>query len=105
IYEDDRGDKYIIFPTDTIINSAVEPVVRAFSGKEEFNIPTFNELSLKLRLVNPSFATVAGYPALSGPIGSFGTLVLKAIVGNVVPFAERLGIISEETADKAQAKF
>jgi hypothetical protein len=105
IYEDDRGDKYIIFPTDTIINSAVEPVVRAFSGKEEFNIPTFNELSLKLRLVNPSFAPDAGYPALSGPIGSFGTLVLKAIVGNVVPFAERLGIISEETADKAQAKF
>lgn len=104
IYEDDKGDKYIIFPTDTIINSAVEPVVRAFSGKEDFQIPTFNELALKLRLINPSFAPDAGYPALSGPIGAFGTLVLKSIVGNVVPFAERLGIISEETADKLQAK-
>jgi len=104
IYEDDQGDKYVIFPTDTIINSAVEPIVRAFTNREDFNIPTFNELSLKLRLVNPSFAPDAGYPALSGPIGAFGTLVLKSIVGNVVPFAERIGIISEETADDLQAK-
>jgi len=104
VYQDDEGEKYIIFPTDTIINNAVEPVVRAFTGKEDFNIPTFNELSLKLRLINPSFAPDAGQPALSGPIGAFGTLVLKSIVGNVVPFAERIGIISEETADKLQPK-
>jgi hypothetical protein len=97
IYEDDKGDKYIIFPTDTIINSAVEPVVRAFTGKEDFNIPTFNDLSLKLRLINPSFAPDAGQPALSGPIGAFGTLVLKSIVGNVLPFAERLKLIDAVT--------
>lgn len=103
IYEDDKGDKYIIFPTDTIINSAVEPVVRAFTGKEDFQIPTFNELSLKLRLINPSFAPDAGYPALSGPMGSFSTLVLRSVVGNVVPFLERLGL-SEEKADELRAK-
>ena len=104
VYEDGEGEKYIIFPTDTIINNAVEPVVRAFTGKEDFNIPTFNELGLRLRLINPSFAPDAGQPALSGPIGAFGTLVLKSIVGNVVPFAERIGIISEETADKFKPK-
>jgi Tfp pilus assembly major pilin PilA len=104
IYEDDKGDKYIIFPTDTIINSAVEPVVRAFTGNEDFNIPTFNELSLKLRLINPSFAPDAGYPALSGPIGAFSTLVLKSIVGNVVPFLDRLGLVSEGVAESLQPK-
>jgi hypothetical protein len=103
IYEDDKGDKYIIFPTDTIINSAVEPVVRAFTGNEDFNIPTFNELSLKLRLINPSFAPDAGYPALSGPAGAYSTLVLKSLVGQVVPFLERLGL-SEEKADALEAK-
>jgi len=103
IYEDDKGDKYIIFPTDTIINSAVEPVVRAFTGNEDFNIPTFNELSLKLRLINPSFAPDAGYPALSGPAGAYSTLVLKSLVGQVVPFLERLGL-SEEKADVLEAK-
>lgn len=103
IYEDDKGDKYIIFPTDTIINSAVEPVVRALTGKEDFNIPTFNELSLKLRLVNPSFAPDAGYPALSGPAGAYSILALKAAVGQVVPFLERLGL-SEEKADALEAR-
>lgn len=105
VFEDDSGDKYIIFPTDTIINSAVEPIVRAFTGKEDFNIPTYNELSLKLRLVNPSFAPDSGQPALSGPIGAFGVLVLKSIIGNVVPFLDRIGIISEERAESLQPKF
>lgn len=104
IYEDSEGEKYIIFPTDTIINNAIEPIVRAFTRKQDFNIPTFNELGLKLRLINPSFAPDAGQPALSGPIGAFSTLVLKSIVGNTVPFLERLGIISEETADDLQFK-
>jgi hypothetical protein len=105
VYQDDKGDKYIIFPTDTIINSAVEPIVRAFTGKEDFNIPTYNELSLKLRLINPSFAPDAGQPALSGPIGAFGVLALKSVIGNVVPFLDRLGIISEERAESLQPKF
>jgi len=103
IYEDDKGDKYIIFPTDTIINSAVEPVVRAFTGKEDLNIPTFNELSLKLRLINPSFAPDAGYPALSGPIGAYSVLALKSLVGQVVPFLERFGL-SEEKADALEGQ-
>lgn len=104
IYEDDKGDKYIIFPTDTIINSAVEPVLRAFTGKEDLNIPTFNDLSLKLRLINPSFAPDAGQPALSGPIGAISTLTLQALTGGVVPFLERLNIISEKRAQTWQAK-
>lgn len=104
IYEDDRGDKYIIFPTDTIINSAVEPVVRAFTNNNDFNIPTFNDLSLKLRLINPSFAPDAGQPALSGPIGAFSTLVLKSVVGNVVPFLDRIGLVSEGVAESLQPK-
>lgn len=104
IYEDDKGEKYIIFPTDTIINSAVEPVLRAFTGKDDLNIPTFNDVSLKLRLINPSFAPDAGQPALSGPMGSFSTLVLRSVIGDVVPFLERLGILSEKKAAQLQPK-
>lgn len=104
VYEDSEGEKYIIFPTDTIINSAVEPVLRAFTGKEDLNIPTFNDLSLKLRLINPSFAPDAGQPALSGPIGALSTLSLQAVVGGVIPFLERLKIISEKRAATWQDK-
>lgn len=104
IYEDDKGEKYIIFPTDTVINSAVEPVLRAFTGNEDLNIPTFNDVSLKLRLINPSFAPDAGQPALSGPIGAFATLIFSSLVGNVIPLAERLGLLSEKKAGVAQPK-
>lgn len=105
IYEDDKGDKYVIFPTDTIINSAVEPVVRALTGKEDFQIPTWTEMSLKLRLINPSFAPDAGQPALSGPIGAYSTLVLRAIVGDVLPFVERISKILPEGAEEAVSQF
>jgi hypothetical protein len=100
IYEDDKGDKYVIFPTDTIINTAVEPVLRALTGRENLQVPTFTDISLKLRLINPSFAPDAGQPALSGPIGALGTLTLKSLVRNYLPFVERISKILPEGAEK-----
>jgi hypothetical protein len=105
IYEDDKGDKYIIFPTDTIINSSVEPIMRALTGREELQVPTWTEMGLKLRLINPSFAPDAGQPALAGPIGAVGTLTLQAIVGNVLPFVERISKILPESGERAVSKF
>ena len=90
VYEDDKGDKYVVFPTDTIINSAIEPVIRTLTGNKTFNIPTFNDITLKLRLINPSFAPDAGQPAFAGPIGAVSILSLRALLRNIVPFAERI---------------
>ena len=104
IYEDDKGDKYVVFPTDIIITSAIEPVVRALTGNKSFNIPTFNDITLKLRLINPSFAPDAGQPAFAGPIGAVSVLALRSIFRNIVPFAERINLISEEQAEWLQPK-
>jgi hypothetical protein len=101
VYEDDKGDKYVVFPTDTIINSAIEPVIRTLTGNKTFNIPTFNDITLKLRLINPSFAPDAGQPAFAGPIGAVTVLSIRALLRNIVPFAERIipgnqeGIVAE----------
>ena len=105
IYEDDKGDKYVIFPTDTIINSSVEPIMRALTGKEDLQIPTWTDISLKLRLINPSFAPDAGQPALAGPMGALGTLGIQAILGNVLPFAERISKILPAGAEAKVSKF
>ena len=102
VYEDAEGEKYVVFPTDTIINSALEPVIRQLTGNKTFNIPTFNDLTLKLRLINPSFAPDAGQPALSGPIGAVSTLAVKSILRNIVPIAERLNIVSEGFLESSQ---
>ena len=104
IYRDPEGEMYVMFPTDAVINSAIEPVVRTLTGDKTFNVPTFNDLTLKLRLINPSFAPDAGQPALSGPIGAVSTLAMKSILRNIVPIAERLNIVSEGTAESLQPK-
>ena len=104
IYEDDKGDKYIIFPTDTILNNAVLPILKGLTGKESFQA-SFTDISLKLRLINPSFAPDAGQPAFSGPIGALGTLGLQALVRNVLPFAERVAERFPERIEKGVSEF
>jgi hypothetical protein len=80
VYTDNKGDDYIIFPTDGIINNVVEPVVRTFTGNNNFQIPQFNDLALKLRLINPSFSPDAGQPSLSGPVAAVSMLAIKNLL-------------------------
>jgi hypothetical protein len=79
VYTDERGDQYIMFPTDTIINNAIEPVLRGLTGNSQLQVPTFDNLVLKLRLVNPSFSPDAGQPSLSGPIASLSVWTMKGL--------------------------
>jgi len=80
IYEDDKGDKFIVFPTDSIINGAIEPVLRAITGNQTLQVPSFNEFTLKLRLINPSFSPDAGQPSLAGPVGALSVVTGRAIL-------------------------
>ena len=96
IYEDDKGDMYVTFPTDIIINSAVNPVIKALSGDDDFKVPTFNDFAIKLRLINPSFAPDAGQPAFSGPVAAVGLLTLKS-------FLRELPLVPGAIKDKIDA--
>ena len=82
IYYDDQGEPYVVLPTDTIINTAVEPIVRKFTGGA-FKVPQFNDVTLKLRLINPSFSPDAGQPSLSGPIAALSFLGIKGMLGYI----------------------
>jgi hypothetical protein len=82
IYYDDQNEPYVVLPTDTIINTAVEPVVRKFTGGA-FKVPQFNDVTLKLRLINPSFSPDAGQPSLSGPIAALSFLGIKGMLGYI----------------------
>lgn len=96
IYEDDKGDMYVTFPTDIIVNSAINPVIRVLSGDDDFKVPTFNDFAIKLRLINPSFAPDAGQPAFSGPIAAVGLLTLKS-------FLRELPLVPGAIKDKIDA--
>jgi len=82
IYYDDQGEPYVVLPTDTIINTAVEPVVRKLTGGA-FKVPQFNDVTLKLRLINPSFSPDAGQPSLSGPVAALSFLGIKGMLGYI----------------------
>jgi hypothetical protein len=82
IYYDDQNEPYVVLPTDTIINTAVEPVVRKLTGGA-FKVPQFNDVTLKLRLINPSFSPDAGQPSLSGPIAAMSFLGIKGMLGYI----------------------
>jgi len=101
IYEDDKGDLYLTFPTDIIINSAVNPIIKALGGDDDFKVPSFNDFAIKLRLINPSFAPDAGQPAFSGPVSAVALLTLKSFLRELPlipgPIKEKI----EPTASKA----
>lgn len=80
VYQDEKGDEYITFPTDIVINSAIEPVVRTLTGNDSFKVMSFNEFAIKLRLINPSFSPDAGQPAFAGPVAGVPILAMKALL-------------------------
>ena len=95
VYTDEFGEQYLVMPTDSIINGAVEPVVRKVTGTD-FVVPQFNDFTLKLRMVNPSFSPDAGAPVLSGPVAGVMLVGLRNMLGKLPGDA---GIYGTKTAE------
>ena len=84
VYEDQRGDLYIMMPMDDIIFKTIDSVVRTLTpGEAGFGQPIFNDFTMKLKLGNPSFSPDAGLPTLSGPIAALSVLAMKSVLGQV----------------------
>jgi len=101
IYTDDNGDDYIVFPTDMVINSVIQPVVRQLSGDDTFKVPNSTNFAIKFRLINPSFAPDAGAPSLAGPIAGILIQGVKAYLRELplTPFRDYLFPYSQKAAD------
>ena len=84
VHIDSNGDPYVIMPMDGIIFKATDGTIRALTGQSGYSQPQFNEFTLKLRMLNPSFSQDAGVPTLSGPIAGLSVLAIKNLLG-VVP--------------------
>jgi hypothetical protein len=81
IYKDQNGTEYFIFPTDTIINGAIEPVVRKLSGNNQFKVPQVDDFKMKLQMFNPSFSPDSGIPTFSSPAASVTILAIDGLLG------------------------
>lgn len=101
VYTDESGDDYIIFPTDIIISSAIEPVMRTLSGNDSFKVPRATDFAVKFRLINPSFAPDAGAPSLAGPLAAASIQVLKSFLRELplTPYRDKLYPWTTKAAD------
>jgi hypothetical protein len=101
IYTDEKGDDYIIFPTDMVINSLIQPIVRQLSGDDTFKVPNSTNFAIKFRLINPSFAPDAGAPAFAGPMAGLAIQSVKAYLRELplTPFRDKLYPWTSKVAD------
>lgn len=100
LYKDEKGDDYVIMPTDTIINHAIQPVMRKLTGDDSFIIPQFNQFTMKLRAINPSFAPDAGQATLSSPIAGLSVVGARAALGLLPDAIEYPGLKAIDELDK-----
>jgi hypothetical protein len=100
IYNDSQGNAYVMLPMDNVLFKATDTTIRALTGKDVgYHQPLFNDLSMKLNMVNPSFQQDSGLPMLSGPIAGLGVIGMKNLLGYTHnPLAQEAGQAVSTTA-------
>ena len=100
VHKDANGEPYVMMPMDNIIFKATDGTIRALTGNSGYSQPQFNEFTLKLRMMNPSFSQDAGLPTLSGPIAGLSVVAFKNILGSVPGSLPFVGKYIDPTAEK-----
>jgi hypothetical protein len=92
VHIDDQGDPYVVMPMDKIIFKATDTTMRVLTGNTGYSQPAFNDFTLKLKMVNPSFQQDSGMPTLAGPVAGLSVVAIKSLLGYTNnPFAKRVG--------------
>ena len=81
VFVDQQGNPYVNVPMDNTLFKATDTTLRALTGKTGYSQPLFNDFTMKLNMINPSFQQDSGLPMLSGPIAGLGVLAMKNILG------------------------
>jgi hypothetical protein len=90
-HKDQNGEPYIMMPMDNIIFKATDTTIKALTGNSQYKQPLFDDFTMRLTNVNPSFSPDSGLPLLSGPVAGLAVKGMTAILGNVpIPGAEKL---------------
>lgn len=106
IYEDSEGDKYFMFPGDSIVNNVLNPIVSIVTG-EQIKTPMPLQFTGKIKMLAPSFDPEAVVPTLSGPMSAISTKVIEKIfrLGSTYTGNEALANFGDELSGLALGKY
>jgi len=96
VFEDDKGDAYFIFPTDNILNSAVNPILKSLGLPEIYNNLT---TTMKFSSTTPGLARGSSRPSLSNPMGMFSVKFAQTLL-NLEPIESVIDLAGTGTATK-----
>ena len=104
VYTDDNGTAYVMIPNDGVIWRSIAPAFAAIMNPfraatqvargnwDFFKQPAWNQSTLKISLLNPSYAEGSGVPSLTGPTMAAPVLGVKALLSITNnPTLERIG--------------
>lgn len=92
VYTDENGNKYVLFPNDGVLVTQVAPILTAITTPVAsvnalingdwsfFKKPEWNQSTLKISIMNPSYSEGAGVPSLSGPTAAVSIFGVKAFL-------------------------
>lgn len=69
IHEDENGDRYFVFPADTIMYGLSAPFVRALTGEWPKQVMPL-QITGKLKMLTPSVDLESNIPTFSGPMAA-----------------------------------
>jgi len=91
MHKDQNGELYFMMPMDNILFKATDTTLKVLTGNSQYKQPLFDNFTMKVSNVNPSFAPDSGLPMLSGPIAGLAVKAITNLLGKVpIPGAELL---------------
>lgn len=79
IQEDDRGEKYFVYPEFTPGYKAVQGFLRAFGIEQDFKVPFPVQFGGAVKMLTPSVNTESWIPTFSGPAAALPMTLLENI--------------------------
>ena len=93
VYNDNKNNMYVVAPTDSVLFAPVQKMLSVFypDATDAYKIPQFDEVKLKLELLNPSLSSDAGGFQLSGPMSAISVWAVRAILNDLPSVAQPFG--------------
>ena len=85
IQEDDRGEKYFVYPGMSPVYKVMQGVLTALGIEQDFKVPFPVQFGASVKMLTPSINTESWLPTFSGPAAALPVTVIQNLVNIFEP--------------------